>query len=247
MDKEVAPVVFAVVENKRLSAHRLGATELVEKMGVRGARSQQFEYAWRATGDRIIATIWAEFVHVHTSGRWFYIESLDTRHRLGGGDRGEEQKQRAERRLALLKRAYDNGQSFRAVLQTSQVPIAELERNAKVAIRVRDDEEWHVADWRTPLGYAVLVRGLSGWAPSAAEVTTALATGHASGAVEPPPGPAAAPLSAAESSSEASGGDAADDPSKEAAAPHLVFPDHQGGKGGEAGESSEKTPATTAS
>ncbi|MBK7532070.1 DUF3883 domain-containing protein [Piscinibacter sp.] len=245
MYNEVHPVVLAVVEDKRLSGPKLGPTELVERMGVRDARELPYEYAWVAAGNSIIVTIWTEFVHVHSSGRWFYIDSFDTQHRLGGGDRSDEQKQRAERRLGLLKRAYDARQSLRVVLQTNQVPIAELERNksAKVSVRVRDDDEWHVAEWNDANGYAVLVRGLHGWSPNAAEVAAALTTGRANGAVAvapasatssspaPAPAPAAAastsPPAAAQQSPTAPGGEPGADETAPATAPgpRLVFPD----------------------
>ena len=120
--------------------------------------------------------IWAEYITVGTS-RWFYLESLDTRFRAGGGARSPNQVQRAKDRLALLKRTFDSEQTFRVVLQTNRVAIEELEsnKNAKVSTRVRDDDQWHVATWEPQQGLAVLVRGPRGWAPSTAEVQAARA------------------------------------------------------------------------
>ena len=179
MDKEVDPQVLAVIDEKRLSGPRLTPVEIVAKMGVFDARDKPYEYAWMATGDNVIATIWAEYVSVGAGGRWFYLESLDTQHRASGGARTANQVQRAKDRLALLKRTLDAGQGFRAVLQTNRVPIAELETNksAKVSTRVRDEHEWHVALWEPDQLLAVLVRGPRGWLPTEAEVQAAKARG----------------------------------------------------------------------
>jgi hypothetical protein len=173
MDNEVSSLVYDFVDAKRLSGPRLNPTELVERMGVRNARDEPYEYAWLAAGDSVIATLWAEFIRVHPgTGHWYYVESLDTQHRLGGGERDENQKQRATRRLTLLKKCFESKRSFRGVLQINRVPIAELERNrsAKVAVRVKDDTEWFVASWEPAVQRAVLVRGSASWAPSAEDL-----------------------------------------------------------------------------
>lgn len=179
MDKEVDPQVLAVIDEKRLSGPRLTPVEIVAKMGVPDARQKPYEYAWLATGDTVIATIWAEYVSVGAGGRWFYLESLDTLHRAGGGARTLQQTQRAKDRLALLKRTFDAGQGFRVVLQTNRVPIVEMESNksAKVSTRVRDDGEWHVASWEPDTQLAVLVRGPRGWVPTETEMQAARARG----------------------------------------------------------------------
>jgi hypothetical protein len=189
MDKEVEPHVLAVIDEMRLSGPRLTPVEIVAKMGVFDARDKPFEHAWLATGDNVIATIWAEYVSVGTGGRWFYLESLDTQHRAGGGTRAPNQVQRAKDRLALLKRTFDAGQGFRAVLQTNRVAIAELEINkgAKVSTRVRDDAEWHVATWEPEQKLAVLVRGPRGWVPEEAELKAAKARGSVPPEDEPGP------------------------------------------------------------
>lgn len=189
MDKEVDPQVLAVIDEKRLSGPRLTPVEIVAKMGVFDARDKPYEYAWMATGDNVIATIWAEYVSVGAGGRWFYLESLDTQHRASGGARTANQVQRAKDRLALLKRTLDAGQGFRAVVQTNRVPIAELETNksAKVSTRVRDDDEWHVASWEPDQLLAVLVRGPRGWMPTEAEVQAAKARGGVPAPAEPDP------------------------------------------------------------
>ena len=179
MDKEVDPRVLAVIDEMRLSGPRLTPVEIVAKMGVFDARDKPFEHAWLATGDNVIATIWAEYVSVGAGGRWFCLESLDTQHRAGGGARSPHQVQRAKDRLALLKRTVDAGQGFRAVLQTNRVLIAELESNkgAKVSTRVRDEHEWHVATWEPEQKLAVLVRGPRGWVPDEAEIKASRARG----------------------------------------------------------------------
>jgi hypothetical protein len=179
MDKEVDPPVLAVIDEMRLSGPRLTPVEIVAKMGVFDAREKPFEQAWLATGDDVIATIWAEYVSVGAGGRWFCLESLDTHHRPDGAERTPYQIQRAKDRLALLKRTFDADQGFRAVLQTNRVPIAELESNksAKVSTRVRDESEWHVALWEPVRKLAVLVRGPRGWVPDEAEIKASRARG----------------------------------------------------------------------
>lgn len=187
MDKEVEPHVLAVIDEMRLSGPRLTPVEIVAKMGVFDARDKPFDHAWLATGDNVIATIWGEFVSVGSGGRWFCIESLDTQHRVGGGPRNAQQVQRAKDRLALLKRTFDAGQGFRAVLQTNRIAIAELESNkdAKVSTRVRDDDEWHVATWEPEKKLAVLVRGPRGWVPTEADLQAAKARGSVPKVAEP--------------------------------------------------------------
>jgi hypothetical protein len=187
MDKEVEPHVLAVIDEMRLKGPRLTPVEIVAKMGVFDARDKPFDHAWMATGDNVIATIWGEFVSVGSGGRWFCIESLDTQHRVGGGPRNAQQVQRAKDRLALLKRTFDAGQGFRAVLQTNRIAIAELESNkdAKVSTRVRDDDEWHVATWEPEKKLAVLVRGSRGWVPTEADLQAAKARGSVPKVAEP--------------------------------------------------------------
>lgn len=180
MEKEVDPRVLTVIDEMRLSGPRLTPVEIVAKMGVFDARDKPFEHAWLATGDNVIATIWAEWVNLGANGRWFYLESLDVHHRAGGGERNAQQLQRAKDRLALLKRSYDAGNGFRAVVQTNRIAILEVESNkdAKVSTRVRDDDEWHVASWEPDQKLAVLVRGPRGWVPSEAEVQAARERGN---------------------------------------------------------------------
>lgn len=179
MDKEVDPAVLAVINEKRLLGEKRTPVEIIAKMGVFDARDKASEQAWLATGDNIIATIWAEFVSVGASGRWFYLESLDAQHRLAGGERTALQIQRAKDRLALLKRSLDAGQGLRAVLQTNRIAIADLETDkaAKVSTRVPDEQEWHVASWDADQKVAVLVRGPRGWLPTEEDMQAARARG----------------------------------------------------------------------
>lgn len=179
MDKEVDPAVLAVINEKRLLGEKRTPVDIIAKMGVFDARQKASEYAWLATGDIVIATIWAEFVRIGTGGRWFYLESLDTQHRIGGGERTALQVQRAKDRLELLKRSLDAARGFRAVLQTNRVPILDLENNraAKVSTRVPDDEEWHVAAWDADQRLGVLVRGPRGWLPTEEDMQAARARG----------------------------------------------------------------------
>ncbi|CAN7304684.1 DUF3883 domain-containing protein [Variovorax sp. LjRoot84] len=179
MDKEVDPAVLAVINEKRLLGEKRTPVDIIAKMGVFDARQKASDYAWLATGDNVIATIWAEFVSIGAGGRWFYLESLDTQHRIGGGERTALQIQRAKDRLILLKRSLDAAQGFRAVLQTNRVPILDLENDkaAKVSMRVADDEEWHVATWDADQKVALLVRGRRGWLPTEEDLQAARARG----------------------------------------------------------------------
>ncbi|MGJ7489035.1 protein NO VEIN domain-containing protein [Variovorax sp. ZT4R33] len=179
MEKEVDPQVLKVIDEKRLSGPRLTPVEIVAKMGVFDAREKPFDYAWLATGDIVITTVWAEYLSVGAGGRWFMLESLDTQRRAGGGARNANQTQRAKDRLDLLKRTFDAGQGFRAVLQTNRIAIAEVEssKNSKVSTRVRDDDEWHVALWEPDHKLAVLVRGPRGWVPTDEELAAARTRG----------------------------------------------------------------------
>ena len=106
MVKEVDHQVLAVIDEMRLSGPRLTPVEIVAKMGVFDARDKPFEHAWLATGDNVIATVWAEFVSVGEGGRWFCLESLDVQRRAGGGPRSPQQVQRAKDRLGLLKQTW---------------------------------------------------------------------------------------------------------------------------------------------
>jgi hypothetical protein len=175
MENEVDRQVLAALNEKRLSGPPHTPAEVIARMGVQEARQKALETAWLATGDVVVAAVWAEQVCVGADGRWFYLESLDAPHRPGGGVRTSSQVQGAKARLALLKRTLDADQGFRAVLQTNRVAIAEAEtnRSAKVSIRVRDDDEWHVASWEPEQKLAVLVRGSRGWKPSDVELRAA--------------------------------------------------------------------------
>ncbi|MDR6536821.1 protein NO VEIN domain-containing protein [Variovorax soli] len=179
MDKEVDPAVLAVINEKRLTGEKRTPVDIIARMGVFDARQQASENAWLATGDTVIATLWAEFVSVGAGGRWFYLESLDVQHRVGGGERSALQVQRAKNRLDLLKRSLDAGRALRAVLQTNRVAIRDLEtdRSAKVSTRVPDDQEWHIATWEPDQKMAVLVRGPRGWLPTEDELQAARARG----------------------------------------------------------------------
>jgi hypothetical protein len=179
MDKEVDPAVLAVINEKRLLGDKRTPVEIIAKMGVFDARQKASESAWLATGENVIVTIWGEFVSIGAGGQWFYVESLETQLRIGGGERTALQMQRAKDRLQLLKRCVDAGHGIRAVLQTNRVPIAALETDkaAKVSVRVADDQEWHVATWAPERKIAILVRGARGWVPTDDDVKAARARG----------------------------------------------------------------------
>ncbi|CAN7220869.1 hypothetical protein LJR039_000701 [Pseudorhodoferax sp. LjRoot39] len=177
MDKEVAPAVLAVINEKRLSGDKRTPVEIITKMGVFDARDKASDMAWLASGDNIIVTIWAELVSVGEGGRWFLLESLDPLHRIGGGERTELRIQRTKDRIQLIKRALDADQGLRAVLQTNRVAIADLETDkaARMSVRVPDEQEWHVAVWSPEQRHVVLVRGPRGWVPNEAEIQAARA------------------------------------------------------------------------
>jgi hypothetical protein len=180
MEKEVDAAVLAVINEKRLLGDLRSPVEIIAKMGVFDARQKAGDSAWLATGDQVIATLWAELVSVSATGRWFYLESLDTQYRIGhGGERTAAQMQRAKDRMALLKRAFDAGQGVRGVLQINRIAIADLETDkaAKVSVRVRDDQEWRVATWALEHQMAVLIRGPGDWLPSDEELQAARTRG----------------------------------------------------------------------
>ncbi|MDB5879594.1 MAG: hypothetical protein JWQ41_3008 [Variovorax sp.] len=175
MEKEVDPAVLAVINEKRLMGDKRTPVEIIAKMGVFEARDKASDHAWLATGDNIIATIWAEYVSIGAGGRWFVLESLDTQRRIDGGERSVLQIQRGKDRLALLKRALDADKQLRVVLQTNRVAIGDLETDkaAKVSVRVPDDQDWHVGHWDQELKMAILIRGPRGWLPSHEDIETA--------------------------------------------------------------------------
>lgn len=186
MEKEVDPAVLAVINEKRLLGDKRTPVEIIAKMGVFDARQKASDQAWLATGDNVIATVWAEFVSVGADGRWFCLESLDAQRRPDGAERTALHVQRAKDRTQLLKRSLDAGQGFRAVLQTNRVAISALEtdRAAKVSVRVADDAEWHVATWDADKKIAVLVRGERGWLPTDDDLAAARERGSVPAAPE---------------------------------------------------------------
>ena len=175
MEKEIDASVLAVINEKRLSGAKLTPVEVITKMGVFDARTQASSSAWLATGDNVIVTLWAEQIATGGDGRWFVLESLDTHQRIGGGERSALQIQRAKDRLQLLQFAMDESAPLRVALQANRVDIClvESDKDAKIAVRVIDDQEWHVADWNPDTKLAVLVRGERGWLPSEAEIKAA--------------------------------------------------------------------------
>ena len=189
MENEVDTAVLAAINEKRLLGEKRTPVEIITKMGVFDAYQKASEYAWLASGNNIIATIWAELVCVGAGGRWFYLESLEARQRLSGGVRTAQQVQRSKDRLQLLKRSLDAGVGVRAVLQTNRVAINDLEtdKTAKVSMRVPDDQEWHIATWDVDLKLAVLVRGPRGWLPTEEDLQAART--RAGVPVEVPAGP----------------------------------------------------------
>jgi hypothetical protein len=177
MESEVNLVVFKVIDDIRANSPKLGITEVIQRMGVREASEHRADYVWPLPGGGYLLTIWSEFVHVHANGRWFYVETLDTKTRLGGGARSQLQQLRAEARVAALRQMHGRPQDCAVVLQVNRVPIAELEQNktAEVGVRVKDPQRWHVARWDAGRDRAILVRGAADWAPTDAEVDEHLA------------------------------------------------------------------------
>lgn len=189
MYNEVNSNVFEVIERIRLSAPKLGITEVIEKLGVRDVKytDAKYEYAWRLPAGGHVITIWTEDVRVHpVTGRWFYVDTLDTVHRRGGGERAPKQQARAVNRLETLQELHQAKGDTIAVLQINQLSIQELEQNenARISIRVKDDERWHVARWDEERQRAVLVRGSRGWVPTVEDIDGAPATSEGDGEEE---------------------------------------------------------------
>ena len=162
------------------SGEKRTPVEIIAKMGVFDAREKASEQAWLATGDNVIATIWAEFVSVGAGGRWFYLESLDTQHRIGGGERSALQIQRAKDRLAAAQAHAGRGPGLagRAADQPGRhLPTWRPTRPPRCRRACRDDQEWHVATWDADQKIAVLVRGPRGWLPTEDEIEAARARG----------------------------------------------------------------------
>jgi len=166
---EVNPVVLGYIEDRRLAGKALTATELLTKLGVSDARNVNSEYAWRRKGEpEVICTVWAEFIEVDSSGRWYMRDSLEVEARRGGGERTALQKRRGRDRKNLLQEAAANGRPVIVFLQINQKSIEELERNesATTSVRVKDDEYWHVVGWDDAEKEAWLVRGGKPWIPA---------------------------------------------------------------------------------
>jgi hypothetical protein len=220
MQNEVNPVVFKVVDGIRANSPKLSATKVIEAMGVRDASERRSDYVWKQTGGGYVLTIWAEFIHAHSSGRWFYVETLDTKTKLGGGARGELQQRRAEARVGALQDMHRSQQDCAAVLQINRVPIGQLEqnKNAEVSVRVKDPERWHVARWDAERQRAILVRGGGEWTPTDTEVDEHLAhrrmDGVLNGQVQDSGAPAVSTT-----------GESANPPGPPEPEPRLWFPD----------------------
>lgn len=200
MESEVAGEVLDVVNDRYFKTGSPGVTDVIRNLGVQvPPRSpEQWEYAWRPPVGLPILTIWAEDVRPHPSG-WFYVDSLDTVHRRGGGLRTPRQQERAARRVAILQEMRTSDEDCIGLLQTNRVSIAELEQNqnASVSKRVKDDERWHIASWDEERQRVILVRGKRGWVPRPEDID----------------------------GFSAAAGEGA--PSSPEDAPHLVFPDKE--------------------
>jgi hypothetical protein len=186
MRDEVRPEVLRFVDERYLTTGSLGANDVLRKLGIRIVGKmdpEQFEYAWKLPGGGYLVTIWSEDVKVHPDKPWLYVDTLDTVHRRGGGERDEDQQRRAERRVRFLRELYQSKGEFIGLLQINRIRIELLEQqnlSAKVSMRVKDIEHWHVASWDEVRQRAVLVRGPRGWVPSQEEVEAILASSPAS-------------------------------------------------------------------
>lgn len=174
MEDEVPRPVLEVLNGKYLAEGSPKANDVINSLGVYLAGRndpEQWHYAWRPAVGTPILTIWAEDIRVHPKG-WFYIDSLDPVHRRGGGLRTDVQQRRAERRVQILEQMRDDNEECIGLLQTNQLRIADLERNAiaKVSKRVVDDVRWHVAHWDEAGQRAILVRGETTWVPTAEDI-----------------------------------------------------------------------------
>ena len=79
MEKEVDAAVLAVINEKRLLGDKRTPVEIIAKMGVFDARQKASDHAWLATGDSVIATVWAEFVSIGAAGHWFWERAFEER------------------------------------------------------------------------------------------------------------------------------------------------------------------------
>jgi hypothetical protein len=176
MRDEVRSDVLQVVDDQYRAGGYRGINEVLARFGIIMKRKndpEQFEYAWRVTGTYLV-TLWSEDIQVRqTTEQWFYVDTLDTVHRRGGGMRDAGQRKRAERRVHFLRALYRSRGEFIGLLQVNKISIELLEQEnqtAEISMRVKDPEHWHVASWDEVRQRAVLVRGPRGWVPSMAEI-----------------------------------------------------------------------------
>lgn len=169
MRKEVNEDVLTYLDERCGVGNHRSATDWLTRLRVQDPRSVNSEYAWRRNGDpAVICTIWAEFIKVDQSGRWYVRERLEPDTKLGGGERSPLQKRRAQNRIALLRPTKGSSKAVVALLQINEKSIEELERNenAATSVRVRDEEYWYVVGWDESKKEAWLVRGPTPWIPS---------------------------------------------------------------------------------
>jgi hypothetical protein len=134
--------------------------------GIRHCEGVTVETSSEAFGDSQSKAQEQLRVHAKT-GNWFYIDSLDTIHRRGGGLRTDKQRERAENRVDILRDAFlDRKAGFTGLLQINKIPIEQLEQNstAKISVRVKDEDRWYVASWDERRQRAIVVRARSDWA-----------------------------------------------------------------------------------
>jgi len=163
---------MAIVNSVLASKGKKNVYDVLAGLGVRDAKNKIFDYVWEVPTGAPIFTIWAELVHAdEATGRWFFVDTMNTLTLLGGGERDEQQQQRARHRLAQLARV-KAGEEFIAILQTNTRSLDELKRNltAKPLDRVKDPEHWRVARWDGDRQRVVLVRGSRDWNPTDSEV-----------------------------------------------------------------------------
>lgn len=175
MLSEAIPAIQGKFEDLRSRVPKSSPTAVVQKAGFKvDDVDAMMEYSWRRPNGDVGITLWLEDIYPVSGERWLLVDTLDTTTRRGGGDRSPEQVRRAERRVANLTRAFEGERPMIGFLQTNRVPIREMEKNrsAKVDVRVRDPEEWVVAELRPDLDRVVLQRG-RGWAPTEAEIEAA--------------------------------------------------------------------------
>lgn len=179
MQSEIEPIVAALFERQRLAGKPTKAVAVMEAIGVDQSNDERYHWSWHRAGFQpdAIVTIWAEGVHAIDDLHWLSIESIDVQRRLGGKEHQAIEQGRAKRRQEIVTAAFQQKKPLMGMLQINRKAIAELRDNAvaKVAMRVKDEEPWWVAEFDKEKKLAVMVRGRASWHPTPGQIAAAMA------------------------------------------------------------------------